>query len=181
MAKRDRDDISETGNWNVADQYSKLKIMRYLYLSDEYANIAKFGSANLIEEIESSLIEYPIDSLRLKGFRRLVDCLITLIDNCLFAIKNKKDKEELEGYNKELGRIYKIIKILFRPATNQRTKEYKETIIAERYDKILERVLEIKREINGPLNRSHLIFTDKEEFDPVAYKKEVFKQATTRG
>ena len=35
--------ISETGNWNVASDYSRLKIMKPLYNCDIYENIAKFG------------------------------------------------------------------------------------------------------------------------------------------
>lgn len=33
MAKEEGYNISETGNWNVAADYSKLKIMKPLYLS----------------------------------------------------------------------------------------------------------------------------------------------------
>ncbi len=41
--------------------------------------------------------------------------------------------------------------------------------------------LSAKAKVNEPLNKNDLIFTSKEEFDPVAYKKIIFEQATTRG
>ena len=48
-------------------------------------------------------------------------------------------------------------------------------------NKVLEIIVEIKSLINIPLNNNHLIFTDKEEFDPHAYKNEMKKRMTERG
>ena len=58
--------VSETGNWNVADDYSKKKIMRPLFLCDYYEDIANFGYESLVEE----LINYqtpPNDLIKIKA------------------------------------------------------------------------------------------------------------------
>lgn len=182
MMKKDDDFlVSETGNWNVAADYSRLKIMKPLFLSDEYVNIAKFGSSTLVEDLINQFNNINSDVLKLKGFERLIDCLIMLIDNSKFAIKNNKDLEELEEYRKQLKRIEKLLPYLSKTTYNQmnRTKTIK--IIPDKFNNLLEAAINIKSNINTPLNKSHLIFTDKEEFDPIAYKKNIIKQATTRG
>lgn len=170
--------ISETGNWNVAADYSKLKIMKPLYLIDEYANIAIFGSSTLVEELQN---QFPVDQLRMTGFKRLIHTLITLIDNSQFAIKKKTDKDDLGEHRKNLKRIEKIMYSLFKEVVNHRTKQSYLKIDPEKFEKILEFVLSIKSKINEPLNRNHLIFTDKEEFDPKKYKEKVFEDAVNRG
>lgn len=180
MAKEEGYNISETGNWNVAADYSKLKIMKPLYLSDEYLSIAKYGYTTLFEELEG-ISQYPLDYLKIKGFERLVGILINLIDNSTFAIKNKKDKEILEDYRKTLKQIEDLKHLLFKTIKNNRENTSVIIIKENHYKKTLNIVEEIKTNINDPLNRNHLIFTDKEEFDPKAYKSKVFEEATTRG
>jgi hypothetical protein len=184
MPKKDLDTddfiISETGNWNVAAEYSKLKIMKPLYLADEYADIAVFGTASLIEDLQ--LQEVNMDQLRILGFKRLVRCLITLIENTFFAIKKSdKDKELMLDFKLRLIKIEKIIPALFKFRTNsiKRTKEL--YLVKKDYDKVLEEVLKIKAEINAPLNRNHLIFTDKEEFDPKKFKEALKDRMINKG
>lgn len=170
--------LSEHGTWNVASDYSRLKIMKPLYLCDEYETIATFGHLDFYDELTQESIS--TDLVKIRGFKRLIKTLILVISNSKFAIKGK-EKDNLEGYSKELERYYKIVSTLFNYKTNQikKTKELK--IIAEKYDLALERVLEIKSLINEPLNKFDLIFTHKEEFDPKAYKKQIMDSAVERG
>lgn len=169
---------SESGNWNVASDYARLKIMKPLYLADEYADIARYGTGTLLEELENQI---PVDVLRLKGLDRLISTLIKLIDNSKFAIKNKTERDILETKRKELIKIQKIFPTLSKFIVNQikRTKEVK--IISENFEPILAECLEIKATINEPLNKAHLIFVDKEEIDPRDLKKQIFEDVTNRG
>lgn len=176
VEREDAYNISETGNWNVAADYSKLKIMKNLYLADEYANVAIFGWDSLLDELDN--IGIVPDALKLKGFERLVNCLILLIDNSLFAVKKEKDK--LEKYRKELKGFLGVMSQLYKVVTDRKTK-IQSVKINKDYTKVLDRVIEIKSLINEPLNKNHLIFTDKEEYDPVAHKAQIIKDMTTRG
>ena len=178
MPKGEGEGISDTGNWNVAADFSKLKIMKNLYLADEYSNIAIFGTGSIIEEIENP---FNIDELKLRGFKRLIGCLILLIDNSLFAIRNKEDKKDLKNYRKELKRIIKIFPALSRIRKDERRNFRELKLKDEEYSKVLDIVLDIKANINTPLNKAHLIFTDKEEFDPLKFKKKWKEAASTRG
>lgn len=180
MQKReDGYNISETGNWNVANDYSKLKIMKNLYLSDEYADVAYFGQSSLVEELIQ--LDIPTDVLRLKGFDRLINCLIKVIDNSIFAIKTKTDRKKLRKHREKLMEINSIKSTLYKVSRNQKTKKQSIRIEEEKYSKVLEIVFKIKRLINYPLNRSDLIFTSKEEFDPKKYKDDVMERASTKG
>lgn len=180
MSREDGYNISDTGNWNVASDYSKLKIMKPLYLCDEYATISTFGTSHLVEELQSNQL-ISIDDMKIRGFQRLIHHLIMIIDNSYFAIKKDKGREDLESYKKELIRFKKITGILFKYQVNHIRKTRTLMIIQDKYNPVLDRILEIKSLINIPLNRNHLIFTDKEEFDPQKYKKEIFDSITTRG
>lgn len=170
--------VSETGNWNVASDYARSKIMQPLYLADEYELISIFGTADFIEELN---LQINPDILRIKGFKRLVNCLIMLINNTSFAVKQDKGQPTLEKYKQELKKINKAIPLLTEIKTNQVKKTSELKLIKERYDKVLERVLEIKALINKPLNQNHLIFTDKKEFDPRAFKKGIKTRMTEQG
>ena len=179
MVKEDGYNISDTGNWNVASDYSRLKIMKPLDFCDHYENIAKFGYDSIMEELDS--FNLPNDVLRLTGFKRLISELLKLINNARFSMKTDGTRKKLEEYEKNLNEIYKIIPLLSKTINNQIKKTNKIIIRDDMYDKALSRVLEIKSLINEPLNKNHLIFTDKKEFDPKAYKDMVIEGATHRG
>lgn len=169
--------ISELGNWNVASDYARLKIMKPLDFSDHYENIARFGYDTLIEQLENFGI--PLDTLKLIGFERLLNELIKLCGNVKFAMKVAGTAKKLEDLEKELIKVRKIIPLLSKTIKKQKGKEV--VLKNENYYKILDYVVEIKAKLNEPLNKNHLIFTDTKEFDPKAYKKQIMEGVTTRG
>lgn len=170
---------SETGNWNVAADYSKFKIMGPLYKSDIYENISKFGYDSLVEQLDNYNI--PSEALRLMGLDRLIHELLKLVKNVKFAMKVGNTKAEIEGYEKTLKGLLEITPLLSNVKINQRRGTKETRIIEQLFNKVLNKALEIKSKINEPLNKNHLIFTDKEEFDPGKYKKQIIESATQRG
>jgi hypothetical protein len=172
--------ISESGNWNVADQYTKSKIMRPLNLCDYYQDVAMFG----YETIADELINYsspPNDVIRYKALLRLLHELIRLIDNCKFALKKPKTKEKVLDYKKQLIEIQKMTPNLIRSRVNQTGMRVFEIISLSKFDKLLAIVCKIKSKINEPLNQNHLIFTDREEFDPKGFKKSLKERMRNQG
>lgn len=178
--------VSETGNWNVAADYSKNKIMKPLALADEYSTIARFGTSNLIEELIDFDV-YSVDQLRLRGLEWLIDTLITLIDNSITFVKGsleknkeKGDKKKLKEYRDKLKKIESIL-----PALSRVMKKIKGppkiVLNIKEFEKVLEIVRKIKSDINEPLNNNDLIFTNREEFDPKAYKESIKRLAIERG
>jgi len=177
MGKEEGYNISETGNWNVASDYSRIKIMKPLDFVDHYENIARFGYDTLIEQLENFGI--PLDTLKLIGFERLINELIKLCGNAKFAMKSKGTKTTLENIEEKLKNIRQYMPLLSKTITKQGKKEVK--LENEKYYKLLDVVSQIKSQLNEPLNKNHLIFTDKEEFDPKAYKKQIMEDSRTRG
>ena len=169
--------MSEYGNWNVASDYARLKIMKQLYLADEYEIIATFGFSELIDELTTT---FSVDVLKIRGFKRLIKSLLMVIDNSKFAIKGSH-KKIIEELRKELQRYWKIIPTLFNYKRNEKTKTKELRLVEKEYNKSIERVIEIKSEINEPLNRYDLIFTHKEEFDPKAAKAKIMEDLKKRG
>lgn len=180
MPKKDIDDsfiLSEHGNWNVASDYSRLKIMKQLYLADEYETIATFGFIDILEESNTDVNK---DVLRLRGMKRLIKTLIMLIDNTIFAVKSK-EKEKLDGLRKELLRFWKVVPSLHEYKVNQKEKTRELKLKDNLFNDALERIIEIKSEINEPLNKYDLIFTHKEDFDIKKYKDQIMQGAVDRG
>lgn len=173
--------ISETGNWNVADDFSRSKIMRPLIMADYYEDIALFGYESIAEE----LIGYTApsnDLVRIKALKRLIKTLIRVIDNSKFALKKAGTKEKILGYRANLVAIEKCIPLLIK-ITYDQIKDERAVVISnpQLFDEFLEKVSLIKSTINEPLNKNHLIFTDKEEFDPKAFKEKIKDRILNHG
>ncbi len=171
--------ISDTGNWNVASDFARIKIMTPLAKCDYFEDIARFGSESIIEELMGFQIQD--DLVRYTGLKRLINELLKICKNSRFAMKKGNTKTTLEDYEKELKRIKNILHLLIRIRKNDVNKTRELIIIPEKFDKTLEIILEIKSSINTPLNQNHLIFTDREEFDLRAFKELKKKQMVERG
>ena len=165
-------DMSETGNWNVAADFSKLKIMKWLYLADEYETIATFGTSDMLDEMMTD--KGMISRNKLMAIKRLTKTLQMIISNTIFAVK-KKDKGELDKKQEFLKKIEKILPSLTKKNYNQRDRKNYITIKEDEFNEVLNILVEIKTSINGPLNRADLIFTSREEFDPKKLKDKIKK------
>jgi len=170
--------ISETGNWNVAADYVKFKIMKFLYWIDEFQILCESGSSDIFQELTSPVSE---DKIKIVSFKRLVNYLLMLIGNTEFAIKKKVDQESFKKSREDLEKIKKIIPALFYSKKNKVTKESSLKIENEKFEKVLKEVIKIKSDILTPLNNSNLIFTPSEEFDPHAFKKKLMEDASNLG
>lgn len=160
---------SETGNWNVASDYAKYKIMKWLAEADDMEMVATFGVYNF--EDSFYLSQTAKAQARIKALYRLRKILEMIINNTRFAIKSNTDKDLLKRYSENLDLISKGIKNVeqVRRDRNKKIIEIKEEI----FSKYLDILIDIKSGINQPLNNADLIFSHSEEFDPEAYKKAI--------
>lgn len=177
MGKEEGYNVSDTGNWNVASDYSRLKIMKPLDFCDHYENIARFGYDTMIEQLEHFGV--PLDTLKLIGFERLVNELLKVCGNVKFAMKSGSTKKELEEIREKLVKVRSVIPLLSK--TVSKMKNTTLVLQHKKYYKTLDIVIELKSKLNEPLNKNHLIFTNKEEFDPVTHKKKILEDAKKRG
>lgn len=183
MAGRQSDEkymTSETGNWNVADSFCKVKLMAPMIKCETYEDIALNGHEDFVDELLN--IGVPTDELRVRALRRLINELIRLAKNAKFAMKMKTTQRDLEDFKNKLY----VIKNRFYPKTFRKVYDQgigvnSLKINPEIFDYVLEEVSKIKSEINTPLNKNHLIFVDREEFDPVAFKNRIKDRIVNRG
>lgn len=172
--------ISETGNWNVADNFAKIKIMLPLENCDVYEDIALYGHSSFFDELINSDIDS--DELRVRGLQRLINELIKLGKNARFAMKKTDTEARLLGLQKQLYEardtlLPKTFSRYINQGNGTRGIKVNESI----FSKVLEIVSEIKSKMNSPLNENHLIFTDKEEFDPRAFKDRIKDRMINKG
>ena len=171
--------ISETGNWNVASDFSRVKIMIPLTKCEYFKDIATFGYEEITEQLMGANIQN--DLVRFTGLKRYINELLKICKNCKFAMKKDNTKKTLEDLEKKLKKIKEVIHVLVNIKKNNVNKTRELIIDNEKFDKVLEIVMEIESAINLPLNQNHLIFTDKEEFDPHAYKEQLKKRIIGKG
>jgi len=171
--------ISETGNWNVASEFARIKIMIPLTKCEHYEDLAKFGSESIAEE----LIGYEVqeDLVKHTALKRLINELLKICNNTKFAMKVGNSKKNLGEYEEKLIEVKNILPILYKVKIDNINNNRQLKLLQPNFDKTLEIVLDIKSAINFPLNQNHLIFTDKEEFDPHKYKDSIKKRMTDTG
>ncbi len=173
MPKKDEADyvVSETGNWNVADQYTKNKIMRPLNRCDYYEDIAYFGYESIVDELGNYQVP-PNDLVKIKATKRLIMELIRVIDNSKFALKKGKTRKTALDYKENLKKLHSVLPNLIHISRNRVAGTSSVSIKNfTLFEEILNKISEIKSKINEPLNANHLIFVDKEEFDPRKFKQ----------
>lgn len=163
---------TEDGNYNVAKPYSISKIMKHLYLCDEYQAGAIFG------EHEGVYLDPPI--IRIKSLKKLIHTLRMIIENSLFAVK-KAFKGSMENDYKKLELIETHISKTYKVKRNNITKTTIIIIQEDAFKLVLNEIIKIKFSVNDYLNKSNLIFIHTEEYDPKAHKERLIQDAKTRG
>jgi len=151
-----------TDAWNVADGYTKLKILRQLIQLDRWETIAQYGT----EEVEENIIYDPvrIRKRRVEALERYISTLRQLIGNTLFAIK-KEDVKQLEGFLERLKTLQDFMPDVYDQVVPDRVNDEQFEINEDLFNKIFEILQEIKDQLNTPLNKAGLIFRPTEEVD----------------
>lgn len=183
MPKKDSSDsymYSELGNWNVAARFSEEKVMKPLIRCDIFEDIARFGYSSVLDELEN-VDQISIDVLKITGFSRLLNELIKICRNTRFAMKVSGSKEALGGIEDKLIKIKARLPFCYETFHNKIQKINEVRLRENIFRYLLEITSKLKSELNEPLNRNHLIFTDKEEFDPVAFKNRIKERMINKG
>lgn len=150
-----------TQAWNIADGFTKIKILRLLIQLDLYEEIAMFGKKDMDEQVPNSEIAYR----RVEGFDRLLFTLKQLIGNCKFSIEKGDDEKLVKMLNERIGVVEEYADGIADQQFNDITKESKIVINEEHFQNCLKVLKSIKDELNFPINRAGLIFRQSDEMD----------------
>lgn len=171
-------DFVDTGNWNVAQSYAQIKIMKQLELIDIYERIAECGTNEFIEEF--IIDEQTKNKSKLMGLDHMAFHLMVLIENTDFGLKEK--------YKIDTDSMYNDIKLLKESIPrariekiNQRDKKRILTINYEVFNFIFERLRKIKMILNTPLNKSNMIFMNPEDLNEDELKEKYIDEIMSGG
>lgn len=158
-----RNEISVgTEAWNVADGFTKLKILKNLVFVDRYELVALYGS----EEMEYEAIsQSELSKRRINGIRRMASCIRMVLGNVKFAITKKELKEELTTYFKRWEQVDKVLDQTYYNTHNFVNNTTTLEINEELFNACLDILRNLKDDLNFPLNYSGLIFRENEEID----------------
>ena len=148
--------------WNVADGFTKIKILRLLIQLDRYDTIAQFSTEEFDEDYNFD--QNFINKRRCEAIERFISALRQLLGNVLFALR----KEDLAGVSSDLKRVKQLqtfLPDLYSTKMDEVSKEVLFEINENLFQKILLILQEIKDKINTPLNKAGLIFRPTEEID----------------
>lgn len=151
-----------TDAWNVADGYTKLKILRQLILLDRWDTLAQFGT----EEIDEDNVfnDNQIKKRRVEALQRFHSTIKQLLGNVLFSMR----KDDLLTIKLLLARIKNIEEFIpkaFEMKEDGVTYEEIFEIREQTFKKILDILQDVKDKLNTPLNNAGLIFRQSEEMD----------------
>lgn len=148
--------------WNVADGYTKLKILKQLIFLDRFENISLYGYDDIDEE--GMFDQSQTSQRRVIALNRYASTLRQLLGNVKFALR-KDDRPKIEGFLEDLSQVEEYLDGVSEIQVNQINHETK-MIINEIHMKNCVAALQIiKDEINFPINNAKLIFKGSDEVD----------------
>lgn len=148
--------------WNVADGYTKIKILKLLVQLDRYDTMAQFGTEEINEEIY--LHPNQINKTKCEAIERFISTLKQLLGNVYFALR----KEDFKGIDSDIKRVRQLqeyLPDLYNTKVDEVSKEIIFEVDEDLFQKMLLILQEIKDKINTPLNKAGLIFRPTEEID----------------
>lgn len=148
--------------WNVADGYTKLKILKNLILLDQLEIIAIHGTEG-IDDVYLFTSDQIADR-RQNALLRFISVLRQLLGNVKFAIKSG-DKEKIDGYFQQITDLEPFLDGVSYVTEDTISHETSMIINEEHFRKIMNMLQRIKDEINFPINHAGLIFRESDEID----------------
>lgn len=150
-----------TQAWNIADGFTKIKILRLLIELDLHETIAMFGKKDMEEQFNNEDLPYR----RVEAFERMLFCLRQLIGNCRFSIEKGEDEKTISGMIERIDNVESVADGIASQFVNDVTKETELKVNEDHFRKCFDVLRSIKDELNFPINRAGLIFRQSDEMD----------------
>ena len=150
-----------TQAWNIADGYTKIKILRLLIQLDVDEEIAMFGRKDEMDQIPDEMI----NQRRVESFEKMIFHLRQLIGNCRFSIEKGDDEKTVSAFMERLNNVENVANGIADWKINDVTKESFLMINENHFRICFEILRSIKDELNFPINRAGLIFRQSDEID----------------
>lgn len=150
-----------TQAWNIADGFTKIKILRLIIQLDLDEEIALFGRKDDLDQTPFEEIPYK----RVESFEKFIFHLRQLIGNCKFAIEKGIDEKIIQQFEERIDQVEAVSDGIASFFVNEVTKENSLSINEKHFKSCMTILQNIKNELNFPVNRAGLIFRQGEELD----------------
>jgi len=163
IGKASGEDVVGLGTqaWNIADGFTKIKILRLLIQLDIDEEIAMFGRKDDQDQTISEDIPYR----RVDSFEKFIFHLKQLVGNCKFAIEKGLDETIICQFLDRIDQVEAVADGIATHFVNDVTKETELKINEDHFKKCFLILQSIKDGLNFPVNRAGLIFRQGEELD----------------
>ena len=158
-----------TQAWNIADGFTKIKILRLIIQLDLDEEIAMFGRKDDGDITQFEEIPYK----RVEAFEKFIFHLRQLIGNCKFAIEKGLDEKIIAQFEERIDQVDEVGDGIADQFFNDVTKENTLTINETHFKKCFKILQSIKDELNFPVNRAVLIFRQGETLDLDAIMRQI--------
>lgn len=148
--------------WNVADGYTKLKILRQLIMLDRWDTISQFGTEEIDED--QGIDNNQIKKRRVEALQRFHSTIKQLLGNVIFALR-KEDQEPVKALVQRVETAGEFVPKCFSTKEDMINHEDLFEIEEPLFKQILDILQEVKDKLNTPLNNAGLIFRPTEEVD----------------
>jgi len=148
--------------WNVADGYTKLKILRQLIMLDRWDTIAQFGTEEIDEDL--GMNDNGIRKRRVEALQRFYSTIKQLLGNVLFALR-KDDQDDVKALVDRVSVAGEFVPKCFSTKEDMINHDEEFEIDEPLFKQILEILQDVKDKLNTPLNNAGLIFRPTEEVD----------------
>lgn len=148
--------------WNVADGYTKLKILRQLIMLDRWDTIAQFGTEEIDEDAPYD--DNQIKKRRVEALQRFHSTIKQLLGNVIFALR-KEDKDPVKALVKRVETAGEFVPKSFSTKEDMISHNEQFEIEEPLFKQILGILQDVKDKLNTPLNNAGLIFRPTEEVD----------------
>lgn len=169
---------SEVENWNIAQPYSYNKIAQWMIEADRYEILASFGAEDVFQEFQMTPSQR--NELKIQSLKWFAKCLELVVENAHFAIWEAK-QEGFKQYLTKIKLVKKTIPIVEIRKFDQKNKVTNIFIDEEKFETLLESLIDIKVAINGPLHVARLIYPTQELLSPEELKAELTDELINTG
>lgn len=161
--KADGSDSAGLGSqaWNVADGFTKIKILRLLIQLDLDEELALFGKKEDSDNIPDEEIPYR----RVEYFDKFIFHLKQLMGNCKFSIDKGIDELIMQQFLDRIEQVEAVADGIASTYINDITKEQVLEINEPHFKNCFNILRRVKDDLNFPVNRAGLIFQQGNELD----------------